>query len=216
MKTTTAIVSSVVVYVLGWIVVAFLLYGYGHTQDYEAWWVPLIWFIAPGVAAYFAVKLPAERFKGVSVKTIFVGLVSVLVSLWGVILLIYLHRHPSASGFFGLLVGVAQAALSVVGANIARKEMVRESTDEIELTSEDYRAAHTPTRLNRLFDRLGARLSKLDDWLEKNGPRAQKPFCILIAVISGLYALENKSWLAGIICLVFIAGSERSNTKKPD
>ena len=139
MKTTAAVISSVVVYVLGWIVVSILLYVFGHTQGYEALWVPLIWLIAPGVAAYFAVKLSASRFDSVSVKTIFVGLVSVLLSLWGVVLLLslflYLNHHPSAPGLLGLLGGIAQAALSVVGANIARKEIVREPTPASESAS---------------------------------------------------------------------------------
>jgi hypothetical protein len=129
MKAVLAVVTSLVVLVLGWLFIGGLFYVMGlvaiearpQGSLFFIVHVFLMWVLSPGVAGYFAVFVTSRLFRFVPVPTLYVSFISVVGVLTMLLFLFGIAGYSSGRSSLGQLVlFVLQAVAIFVGARIAR------------------------------------------------------------------------------------------------
>lgn len=129
MKPVLAVVTSVVVLVVGWLFIGIILSLLGYFGVQAAGRVGLmhylnlflVWILSPTIGGFFVLRITAEIFKSVSIQTIYVGFVSVTAVLLAFTYLAGLSAVTSGSSSVGSFIfSLAQGAAIFFGAWIGR------------------------------------------------------------------------------------------------
>jgi hypothetical protein len=116
-KAVLSVLSALALFIVIWAAMAGMLYVMGLVAFRSGYGgglmmylhVFFMWVLSPGVGALCAVIGAASLFKNVSVQTVYVGFVSVLGTLFGLMFLFDLLR--GGSGFQTLLFGLQIGAI---------------------------------------------------------------------------------------------------------
>jgi hypothetical protein len=129
MKAIFAVVVALLVLVLGWLLVAGLLYGMGYVAMQARptggllviFHVFLMWVLSPGVGGYLAVFVTSAIFRSVPVSTVYVSFMSVVGVFTVLLFLLGLAGYSwGRSTLVQLALFTLQAIAIFVGARVAR------------------------------------------------------------------------------------------------
>jgi hypothetical protein len=129
MRAILAVVTALFVLILGWLLVAGLLYLMGiiaikarpQAGLLLIVHIFLIWVLSPGAAGYLAIFVTSRLFRSVPIPTLYVSFVSVVGVLSALLFLIGVLAYSTGHSTLGEpILLVFQAAAILVGARIAR------------------------------------------------------------------------------------------------
>lgn len=129
MKAILAVVVALLLLLLGWLLVAGLLYGMGYVAMQARptggflviLHVFVMWVLSPGVGGYLAVFVTSAIFRSVSVSTLYVSFVSVVGVFTVLLFLLGLAGYSwGRSTLLQLALFTVQAAAIFAGAKVAR------------------------------------------------------------------------------------------------
>ena len=134
MRSVLAVVASIAMFVATWSLAVIVLWlvtktwpqsVFGETAD-AIFKKAIIWVVAPGAGAYYAMKLTKKWFEDVRGSTIFVGFLGVFTTLMIVLfcfnLLTLLSGNPNGKDWLEAAGFVAQCCAAIYGATIAKNE----------------------------------------------------------------------------------------------
>jgi hypothetical protein len=134
MRGTLAVVTSLLTFVVAWIVAGVIVWLALPSADNailgrNAGLIVekiIVWLVGPGAGAYYALTLTKKWFRDVNGETIFVGFLAVFLTLITVMLafnvLMLLGANPYNSSWLEAAGVMAQSAAAVFGALLAKRE----------------------------------------------------------------------------------------------
>lgn len=129
MKTALAVIVAGVFMLVGWLLLAALLYGVMYVASHAREGVGLMyllnillmWVLGPGFGGFLATYITPRLFKTIDVSTIATSFISVIVTLAIVMgLLSLVFPQQDGGGFGQLVLFVVQVAAIVIGAKIGK------------------------------------------------------------------------------------------------
>jgi peptidoglycan/LPS O-acetylase OafA/YrhL len=135
MKGTLSIITSIIVFIVGWGVAAVVALLITKTwpesmfgENFDSYIKNgFVWFIGPGVGAFAAIFYTKKWFMNVRTELVYVGFLSIAITVMSSVLIFavfsILNGNPHNKGWLEIAGLIAQAAAVICGAKLAKNEI---------------------------------------------------------------------------------------------